>query len=431
MATHDRRHFLKSAAKLAAAAPLVQCAPLWAEEPRWLPEKGASLRMLRWKRAVQGDEDMWVANTRRFTQLTGVEVRIDSENFEEVRPKAAVAANVGAGPDIIIATNDDHFQYTNQLLDLTDVADYLGKKYGGWYEICREHGMSQGRWIALPTGAAGGAWVYRKSMLAAAGYESFPNDFPGILKLCQALKARSKPPGMALGHATGDANGWTHWLLWGFGGKIADENGNVVINSRETIAALEYARELYQTFIPGTVSWLDPSNNKAFLAGEISLTRNGISIYYAAKKSPDPAMQAIAADTQHGFSRPNNTGLMFPAFVFKYSKYPNAAKEYLRFMMEKEQFEPWQTACIGYVTHPLRAYESNPMWTADPKHMAFRDVMKNMRSFGYAGRLGKESAAAVADFVVVDMFAEACTGQQTPKEAAQRAETRARRHYRA
>ena len=63
--------------------------------------------------------------------------------------------------------------------------------------------------------------------------------------------------------------------------------------------------------------------------------------------------------------------------------------------------------------------------------MAFRDVMKNMRSFAYAGRLGKESAAAVADFVVVDMFAEDCTEQQAAKDAAQRAETRARRHYRA
>jgi ABC-type branched-subunit amino acid transport system ATPase component len=60
-----------------------------------------------------------------------------------------------------------------------------------------------------------------------------------------------------------------------------------------------------------------------------------------------------------------------------------------------------------------------------------RDVVKDMRSGAYAGRLGKESAAAAADFVVVDMFAEACTGQQTPKEAAQRAETRARRLYRA
>ena len=121
---------------------------------------------------------------------------------------------------------------------------------------------------------------------------------------------------------------------------------------------------------------------------------------------------------------------MFPAFVFKYSKYPNAAKEYLRFMMEKEQYEPWQTASIGYIAHPLRAYESNPVWTSDPQLIFFRDVVKNFRHYGYAGKLGKASASATADFVVVDMFAEACTGQQTPKEAMLRAEKRASRHYR-
>ena len=48
----------------------------------------------------------------------GVAVVVDSENFEEVRPKAAVAANVGAGPDIIIATGEDHLQYPDQLVDL-------------------------------------------------------------------------------------------------------------------------------------------------------------------------------------------------------------------------------------------------------------------------------------------------------------------------
>ena len=41
------------------------------------------------------------------------------------------------------------------------------------------------------------------------------------------------------------------------------------------------------------------------------------------------------------------------------------------------------------------------------------------------------SAATMADFVAVDMFAEACNGQQTPRSAARRAEMRARRHYRA
>ena len=39
--------------------------------------------------------------------------------------------------------------------------------------------------------------------------------------------------------------------------------------------------------------------------------------------------------------------------IFKYTKFPNAAKEYLRFMMEREQYVPWQEASIGYVCHPL------------------------------------------------------------------------------
>ena len=439
MTTFTRRRFLRTAgaAALSATAPLLPQRTARSAQPKWQPEKGANLRLLRWKRFVQGDEDQFLANTRRFTELTGVPVVVDSENFEEVRPKAAVAANVGAGPDIVVATNEDHLQYPGQLIDLTDVVEYLGQKYGGWYDICREYGMHDGKWVALPTGAAGGAWLYRKSMIRAAGFDALPQDFPGILKLCQALKARGTPAGLALGHATGDANGWTHWALWGFGGKLTDEHNNVAINSKETIAALEYAKELYQTFIPGTVSWLDPSNNKAFLAGEIALTINGISIYYSAKTSPDPKLTAMAADMQHAYDpigpigKRANGGLMFPAFVFKHSKYPNAAKDYLRFLMEKEQYEPWQAACIGYVAHPLRAYESNPVWSADPQHVFFRDVVKTMRPLGYAGKLGRASAATAADFVVVDMFAEVCTGAQTPKEAALRAERRALRNYKA
>ena len=77
------------------------------------------------------------------------------------------------------------------------------------------------------------------------------------------------------------------WLVWSFGGRMVDENDKVVINSPETIAALEYAKELYKSFVPGTLSWLDPSNNKAFLDGQISWTIKGISIYYAATNSQD------------------------------------------------------------------------------------------------------------------------------------------------
>src|SRR6185436_18267725 len=180
-----------------------------------------------------------------------------------------------------------------------DVANYLGAKYGGWYDLAQKYGKRGNNWISIPLGASGAKIVYRKSQVAAAGFDDVPKDFPGFLKLCQALKAKNTPSGFALGNAVGDANGWTHWVLWGHGARMVNDKDQVTLNSPETIAALEYAKQLYDTFIPGTLSWLDPSNNKAFLDGQISLTANGISVYYAAKNSQDAKLQDMVKDIQH------------------------------------------------------------------------------------------------------------------------------------
>ena len=127
--------------------------------------------------------------------------------------------------------------------------------------------------------------------------------------------------------------------------------------------------------------------------------------------------------------RSTELNLFSPGFVFKFTKYPNAAKEYIRFMMEKDQYEPWQAASIGYVAQPLKAYRSNPIWTADPKHTPFRDIPERTLDDGYAGVLGPASAAVMADYVMVNMVAEAASGATSPQAAAQRAERRARRNY--
>ena len=76
MSNMNRRDFLKISAGVAAGG-----VPLLAEAQgkagaSWTPEKGAKLRVLRWKRFVQGDEDMWMKNTAAFTQRTGVENRM-------------------------------------------------------------------------------------------------------------------------------------------------------------------------------------------------------------------------------------------------------------------------------------------------------------------------------------------------------------------
>ena len=436
----NRRKFLEGSASVAAAASLGTSAAVFApavhaQTLAYKPEKGAKLRVLRWSRFVQGDIDAYMVNVKKFTEKTGIEVRVDNEGWEDVRPKAAVAANTGAGPDIILSTNDDANLYPDKLLDVTDLAEYLGKKYGGWYPACQAYLRPDGKkWIGLALGAAGSYMVYRQSQLKAAGFDSFPKDTTTFLAMLKALHAKGTPGGFALGNATGDGL-WTNWLIWSHGGKLVDQNNKVVIDSPETIKALEYSREMYATFIPGTLSWLDPNNNKAFLDSQISVTNNGISIYYAAKNATDPKVKELAADINHAsfpigpVGVPTESHLFFNQMVMKYTKYPQAAKEFLRFMMEWDQFDPWLTGAGGYIAQPLAAYEKSAIWTVDPKNTPYRDGVKNMRPAGYAGKLGYASAGAGADFIVCNMVAEAASGSKTPKEAAERAQKRAERYY--
>src|ERR1700752_1996168 len=136
MSEFNRRKFLEGSAGVAAAASIGAGGALFAtsasaQTMSFKPEKGAKLRVLRWSRFVQGDIDAYMANVKKFQDATGVEVRVDNEGWEDVRPKAAVAANTGAGPDIILSTNDDANLYPDKLVDMTDVATYLGGKDGG------------------------------------------------------------------------------------------------------------------------------------------------------------------------------------------------------------------------------------------------------------------------------------------------------------
>ena len=432
--TFNRRDLLATGVA-AGALPLLGATPTFAQAaPTFTPEKGASLRVLRWAPFVKGDEDSFIANSKKFTEATGVDVRIDKESWEDIRPKAATAATAGSGPDIMMVWFDDPFQYPDKLLDVTDLANYLGNKYGGWYPGLEGYGKRGNQFIALPLAAIGNAICYRQSMIEAAGFKEFPRDTKGFLELAKALKAKSKPMGFPHGKAVGDGNNYAHWIVWSHGGQMVDDKGKVVINSPETIAGLKYARELYQQFIPGTESWLDINNNRAFLAGDVSVTANGVSLYYSAKN--DPKMADMAKDIKtvqlpigplgKGVELHQTTELV----TFKHTKFPNAAKAYLQFMFEKPQMDAWITASSAYCCPALKGFIDNPVWTADPNHAAYKTASETLRPNGFSGPLGPGSAAAMADYIMVDMVAEAATGQRSPEEAAKRAEQRATRAYR-
>ena len=131
--TRGNRHFGASADIKAAdvAAPAL---PI---------EKGASLAHAAAGPLREGRRRCVPRQRPKFTDKTGVEVKVDFVGWEDINQQTAVTANTGAGPDLIIGFSDAPHIYVDKLIELTDVADYLGKRYGGWLSLARSYGKRQ------------------------------------------------------------------------------------------------------------------------------------------------------------------------------------------------------------------------------------------------------------------------------------------------
>jgi multiple sugar transport system substrate-binding protein len=435
-----RRHTLALGAGLLAASSLPARAAVTMADvaaPRLPIEPGARLRVLRPAKYIDPDEAIFTANSRSYTQQTGVEVRVDYVAWPDMPVQAAVIANTGAGPDIVIGFGPDPHIYADKLVEVSDIAEYLGAKYGGWYDMATLFGrIWKGKsWIGLPMGGTTGPANYRVSWVKEAGFDAIPNDLQQFLTLCKTLKKINHPCGFALSHAPGDAPNYANWLLWANGARLVDEDGKVALDSKATRQAIEYARAMQETMISGTMAWNGASNNQSFASGAIGLTQNGVSIYYAAKSSKDPAQNAVAADMDHASmpfgaaTSPPEQCLVLNAMVFKHSRFPNAAKDYLRFMMEAPQFDPWLTGCLGYWSQPLRAYAGSAVWDSDPKLSVFRNAMDTPFHDGYAGPINAAAGSVLGDWVLVDMFARVVTGESSAEDSINQAVRSAQRYY--
>src|SRR5215469_2195393 len=140
--------------------------------PEFKVEKGASLHVLRPAKFIEPDEVYWKQNTQKFTQQTGIDVKVDFVSWEDLRPQLAVIANTGAGADIICSFGADPHIYSAKVIDLSDLGEYLGAKYGGWYDLALLYGKKwkTNEWIGIPIGGGTGPIVYSKSWLNEAGY---------------------------------------------------------------------------------------------------------------------------------------------------------------------------------------------------------------------------------------------------------------------
>jgi ABC-type glycerol-3-phosphate transport system substrate-binding protein len=399
-----------------------------------------SVHWLRWTDFVPASDALLKGQfTQDCKKATGITLKVETVNANDLQSRITSAIQSGSGADIIMGFSNWPQLYAESVADASDVAEEIGKAQGGYYDVSRQVATVGNKWIGVPWTCGGGLMSVRKSWFQEIGYDKFPDTWDKFRDAGKKLKAKGRPIGQTAGHTFGDAPGWWYPFLWSFNGKEVEADGKtVVLNSKETVESIKFAVALWkETMDEGGLAWDDTNNNRAFLSGTISATNNGASIYIEAKRKPEtyltdkgtPMWQDIVhADIPKGVSGPYNLPGTFTDMLMGYSKNQAAAKEFLRWAHSKEAFDPWFTSQQGYSCGATKMWETHKVWQADPVLAPFHDLPAKGRLVGYAGPPSRKAAEVVTKYIVVDMYAKAIQGMPA-EEAAKWAHGEAAKAY--
>ena len=421
--TIPRRAFLKTAgaAGLGAAAGLegvlaARRAPAFGQTTK--------LHLLQWVDFIpEGDVEVR-RQVGEYNRQMKVEVTFETINANDLQPRITAAIQSGSGPDIIMMLHNWPHLYAGGLADVSDLAEWKAGEQGNYYPHSGAAARVGKQWLGLPYFTGAPLIAYRKSWFAEVGANQPPKTLEEYKRIGIALKKKDKPVGQTLGHTFGDAPAWTYPFTWSFGGAETDASGKkVVLNSKGTVEAVKWMTDFWKVACDeSALAWDDTNNNRAFLAGEISATLNGASIYIAAKRGQDKIKddrgEPMVRDIQHARlpAGPAGSWSYHTAFahgVMKYGKNPKLAKDFLKWLDGKDQFGKWFQVAEGFSVGATKFWEQHPLWaTIDEPMKGFRTAPDNARVIGFAGPPSAKATEVYTKYVIVDMYAKAVQGMK-------------------
>ncbi len=303
--------------------------------------QGTKLHIIRWVDFIPACDVELKRQAGEASKALGAEVQFEFINANDLQPRITAAIQSRSGPDIIHMLHNWPHLYENGLR--------RGQRSG------RVAGQGAGR-LLRPVGGVheGGQPVHGPApqhrarshrlpeVVVRRGrrHDARPRRTRSYRQVGMKLKKKGHPLGQTLGHTFGDAPAWAYPLLWNFGGMEADKGGKTALDSKGTVEAVKFMTAFWKDACDeGGLAWDDTNNNRAFLAGEISATLNGASIYIAAKrgqeKIKDDKGEPLVRDIQHMRlpAGPAGSWSYHTAFahgVMKYTKNPKLAKDFLK-----------------------------------------------------------------------------------------------------
>jgi multiple sugar transport system substrate-binding protein len=296
------------------------------------------------------------------------------------------------------ATTQGHYVDLTDFMDSNGLTDSVTDATLTYYG---EYPPGTGTYWAFPTEGDANGWAYRKDLFEnpdeMAAFEAeygYPLAVPETMEqLMDIAKFFTRPDDGLYGAAIytqADYDGLTMGfqnMLFSFGGNWSDENFNPegVINSPESVAALEYYRELYECCQPpGMSNAFFTEVNDAFISGQAVMGMNYFAFFPALA---NPEVNPYADSTGYFVNPAGPDGDHFASLggqgisIISYidPERQEAAKDFIRWFGQDNVQEEW--AALGGYSANKAVLASDAFMQVAPFNAAFADTMAIVKDF--------------------------------------------------
>lgn len=353
------------------------------------------------------DEDFWNEKFDAFEAEHNCVVNVEIQTWSDYATNIYTGLLSDEGPDVVYVTE------TYDLIDaglLAPLDEYLTEEDFEKYVYLDQGAYnSEGQLCTFPMMAGNPCVIfYNMDMLEAAGITELPSTWDEFMDVCLTLK-EANPDVWPFISSWGATNGVSAMLagFWPFffqaGGTVLDEEGNLNLDSEETLEALTYINSFKENgiFDDSIVSMDDP--NGKFVNGEAAIIINGTG------NASTFTEEGINWQCQLGLEGPGGLATNMSVDSLAISSYcedKELAAELIKYMTSAEVMDDYHEQIYGMPSLTTDATYTEPE-PFQSMYEEYSDVMYAVPSY--------EGSATFAD-VFQQNVQGMLMGQLTPQE---------------
>ncbi len=429
----SRRDFVKAGALAAGVGPAIII-------PGRSDAQKKTLKILQWVHFVPAyDEWFNKKYIKEWGDKNNTEVTVDNIGIAGLSARAAGEVSAQKGHDLFLF-NWPPPTYEEQVVDMKDVYEECQRKHGKPIDLAVKstYNLKTKKYFGFSPSFTPDPVNYRQDLFGQVGMPTGPKSWDDVRNAGKQIKQKTGIPvgiGLAQEIDTGMA---MRTIMYAFGAGEQDANGNIALNSKQTLEAVKFVKAMYEeTMTPEVFSWDASSNNRAMIAGQISLALNAISITRTAEKDkPEISKQIQLTKALRGPVRAIGLEHVMDVYIiWKFAENIEGAKKFLvdytaNFRQGFVAGEFYDFPCFPSTVPDLKKLIANdPKAHPADKYKVLEDVLEWATNVGYPGYSNAAIDEIFNTWVLNVMFAKAAAGKTTPEEAIREADAACKRIF--